>query len=99
MTAPQAPRPVRRPRKAPQDESTEVYFDLPRYRWRFMFADGQTLDVISRCSDSRLNDFAFTHHYGKPAKDDPAKIVGQTRLEEIPDRETTPGEYVYRPHT
>lgn len=76
---------------APAVKVETFYFDLPLKRWRVMFHDGSIIDVVTRCSDSRLNDFAFQTHYGhKPStktKDvkDEGRIVGMTDLgEEAP---------------
>jgi len=55
-------------------------FDM--HRMRFMFSDGQTLDVLSPYTDSRVNDFAYLTHYGTPAgKGNGAdRIVGSVDL-------------------
>lgn len=57
------------------------------HRIRFMFADGGLVDVITAITDSRVNEFAFGHHYGHKtgSKNDNHKfdrIVGWTDLGE-----------------
>jgi len=67
----------------------EVEFDLPRHRLRVMFHDGATLDVLTRCTDSRVNEFAFQHHYGHKTSakgDNDERIVGIADLGEDPGK-------------
>lgn len=66
-------------------EVRTLEFELPRHRHRVMFHDGGVIDVLTRCTDSRLNDFAFKTYYGKKAgkADGPERIVGMTDLGEV----------------
>jgi len=38
-------------------------FDIRRIR--FLFSDGETLDVLTPYTDSRVSEFAFAHHFGR----------------------------------
>lgn len=58
-------------------------FELPVRRLRFMFHDGGVIDVLTRCTDSRVNEFAFSAYYGKKSsgsKGGEERIVGHADL-------------------
>jgi hypothetical protein len=62
--------------------TNEIAMPYEVRRWRFMFSEGETLDVLTPYSDSRVKDFAYRAHFGKTAGkgNDQDRIVGSICL-------------------
>lgn len=65
------------------------YIDLgqlrePMWKFRILFADGESLDVVATRDDSTLRALALKEHYGKEIKDPKdGKIEGVARIEHV----------------
>ena len=87
MTAPQAPRPVRRPRKAPQEMPavpvvpTTVGLPFAVNRYRVMFSDGDVIDFLSYSDHSGIREQMLDAHFGpRPKSAQDKRIEGIAHL-------------------